>query len=60
MVGVGILHYKGEEAMELVGAVADKGDIISLADAGDVNRTEVDAEVGALGDHQLGIVRKLI
>ena len=30
MVGDGILHYKGEEAMELVGAVADKGDIISL------------------------------
>ena len=50
---------KQEEAMELVGAVADKGDIISLADAGDVNRTEVDAEVDARFEVLQAVVRSM-
>ena len=45
VVGVGILHSQGKEALELMGAVACKGDIICLADAGHVNRTQLNSKL---------------
>ena len=60
MVRIGIFHGKGEESLEFVRAVAHKSNVIGLADAGDVNRAEIDSKLGELGHDKLGIVGQFV
>ena len=46
----------GREEEKFVHREADKSNVIGLADAGDVNGTEIDTKLGELGHDKLGIV----
>ena len=43
-----------------MGAVANKGDIISLSNAGDMDRTKLHPQVRQLGEGQFSVVGKFI
>ena len=49
VVGSSILNCEGKEALEAMGAVTYKSDIISLSNASNMNRTELDSKLGQLG-----------
>ena len=49
VVGSSILNCEGKEALEAMGAVTYKSDIISLSNASNMDRTELDSKLGQLG-----------
>ena len=49
VMGSSILNCEGKEALEAMGAVAYKSDIISLSNASNMDRTELHSKLGQLG-----------
>ena len=49
VVGSSILNCEGKEALEAMGAVTYKSDIIGLSNASNMDRTELHSKLGQLG-----------
>ena len=60
MVEVGILESKGEEPMELVGAVGDQRNIISLANTSNVCWPQLYSKAGPMGQSELSIICEFV